>query len=173
MSEPIQYSLQHATGSVEIALKDNRFRVATQGKGLLDKLKVIDIPLADLRNFCLVPTIRAQNISGKAVGEGSGRFAYDESYDSEFIFSYLEQGKLKNKRLFVGRQDGVFQKILSALQAKRPDASLLHLDPSEAQKQIGVLSATKALTLILGLLIGLPLVGVLISVVIYGLRGSH
>ena len=62
---------------------------------------------------------------------------YDSSYDAEFIFSYLIQGKLKKKRLFVNSHHDKFIKILEQLQARRPDASLLDLPPAEAQKELG------------------------------------
>lgn len=66
MREPINYSLKHANAAVDLTVADERLIVSTRGKGLLDKLRTIDIPLSDLKNFCLVPTIGAQNIIGQA-----------------------------------------------------------------------------------------------------------
>jgi len=101
MREPINYSLKHANAAVDLTVADERLIVSTRGKGLLDKLRTIDIPLSDLKNFCLVPTIGAQNIIGQARQEKIGDFAYDYSYDAEFNFSYQGDGKLKKKRVFV------------------------------------------------------------------------
>src|SRR5215204_521144 len=70
MREPINYSLKHANAAVDLTVADER---------LIVKLRTIDIPLSDLKNFCLVPTIGAQNIIGQARQEKIGDFAYDYS----------------------------------------------------------------------------------------------
>jgi hypothetical protein len=145
--------------------------VNTQGSGLLDKLRTIDIPLSALNNFCLVPTIGAQNIIGRVGREKPGDFAYDFSYDSEFIFSYHDTGKLKKKRVFVNSHDEVFQRLLEALERNRPDASLLDLELAEAQKQIGVMPARKAVFIIIGLLVGLPVALALSMLSVMALNG--
>ena len=62
MSESIVYSLDHSTSNVNLALTDERLICKTQGKGLLDKPKTVDIPISDLKQFCLVPTISFQNL---------------------------------------------------------------------------------------------------------------
>lgn len=171
MDQPINYFLKHAHAAVDLVLTDERLIVNTQGRGLLDKLKTIDIPLSALKNFCLVQTIGAQNIVGRVSQEKPGDFAYDHSYDSEFIFSYQENGKLKKKRVFVNSRDEVFQTFLGALESSRPDASLLHLEPSEAQKQIGVMQARTAVYIIVGLLVGVPVVLALIIIITQILSG--
>ena len=96
---------------------------------------------------------------------------YDSSYDAEFIFSYTTQGKLKKKRLFVNSHDDKFAAIIEQLQTRRPAASLLDLPPAEAQKRIGVMSARKAVFLIVGLLVGLPVIGALIIILVQALSG--
>jgi hypothetical protein len=168
---PINYFLQHRNAAVDLLLTEERFIVNTRGRGLLDRLRTIDVPLSDLKNFCLVPTIPMQNIVGRVSEEKTGDFAYDHSYDSEFIFSYHDGGKLKKKRVFVNSQDEVFSRLLEALESRRPEASLLHLEPAEAQKQIGVMSARKAVFIIIGLLVGVPVVAALIMIIIQILGG--
>jgi hypothetical protein len=103
--------------------------------------------------------------------ENARDFAYDRSYDSEFIFSYQEAGKLKKKRVFVNSQDETFQRFLAALEGRRPDASLLHLEPAEAQKRIGVMSARKAVFIIIGLLVGVPVLLALMMLIYMALTG--
>ena len=171
MAEPINYFLEHTTAAVDLTLTGERLIVRTQGRGLLDKLRTIDIPLSDLKNFCLVPTIGAQNIIGRVGEENARDFAYDRSYDSEFIFSYQEAGKLKKKRVFVNSQDEMFQRFLAALESRRPEASLLHLEPAEAQKRIGVMSARKAVFILVGLLVGVPVLLALIMLIYMALTG--
>lgn len=165
MSEPITYSLDHSTSSVNLSLADERLICKTQGKGVLDKLKLIDIPLSDLKQFCLVPTISVQNL--KTYGNEG-----DYSYDSEFIFSYIANGKLTKKRVFVNSQDEPFRRFLENLQARCPNASLLHLEPAEAQKQIGTMSASKAVYIVVGLLVGIPIILTLIFIISKVLSGK-
>jgi hypothetical protein len=166
MQEAVTYSADHANGTVELTLTAERFVVKTQGKGLVDKLKTIDIPFSDLDKFCVVPTIAAQNVVG--AGPGIQR-VYDRSYDAEFIFSFRAGGKLQKKRLFVDSQDPAFERVLAALKARCPAASLLDLDPAEAQKQIGALSAGKALYLVFGVIIGVPLlIGIVVLLTKHG-----
>src|ERR1700737_2087700 len=81
MQEPINYFIDQSNGTVDLTLTRERFIAKTQGKGLIDKPRTIDIALSDLKYFCLVPTIAFQNlVSYTSVG--------DHSYDAEFIFSY-------------------------------------------------------------------------------------
>ncbi len=157
MPEPINYFLDQATGTVDLTLTEARLTTKTKGKGLLDKLRIIDIPLSDLTHFCLVPTIAPQNLVSYA-SEG------DLSYDSEFVFSYREGEQLKKKRVFVNSRDEAFKKLLENLKRECPSASLLHLEPAEAQKQIGVMASSRALYLIIGLLIGVPVLIALIVI---------
>ena len=70
MAEPIEYFLKHAHGTVDLALVDDRLIVNTQGSGLADKLRTIDIALSDLKKFCLVPTIGAQNVISRHGEDG-------------------------------------------------------------------------------------------------------
>jgi hypothetical protein len=158
MRRPINYYLDHSAATVDLTLTGERLITKTRGKGLMDKPRTIDIPLSDLKNFCLVPTIAAQNLVTSTT-------AGDRSYDSEFIFSYHDQGKLKKKRIFVNSRDKNFQGLVEDLRGKCPAASLLHLEPGEAQKQIGALSAKKALYIAIGLIVGVPLLSALIFVI--------
>jgi hypothetical protein len=162
MQEPLAYSLDHAYGTVELSLTSERFIVRTQGIGLIDKPRTIYVPLSDLKNFCLVSTIAFQNIIGRT---DRRKFVYDDTYDSEFIFSYQDHGTLKKKRVLVNRHDEMFQRLLEALGKRCPAASLLHLEPGEAQKQIGVISGSQVLYITIGVIIGVPVVSVLIFII--------
>ena len=158
MQERITYFIDQSNGTVDLTLTHERFIAKTQGKGLIDKPRTVDIPLSDLNHFCLVPTIAPQNlVSYTSVG--------DHSYDAEFIFSYREGEQLKKKRVFVNSRDESFKALLETLGRECPSASLLHLEPAEAQKQMGVLSASKTIYIIIGLLVGVPLVITLIVIV--------
>lgn len=170
MPEPINYYLKHAHGMVDLVLADDRFIVNTHGSGLIDKLRTIDISLSEIKNFCLVPTICAQNIISRHGGEG-GAYLYDRSYDAEFIFSYLDRGKLKKKRVFVNSTDETLRAILERLRTERPDASLLDLDPVEAQKQMGVMTARKGVFIIVALLVGVPVLIAAISLIVMAATG--
>jgi hypothetical protein len=163
MQPELTYSLDHTTSSLYMAMVGDRLVVDTQGKGALDKPKSIDIPLSGLKQFCLVPTIAAQNLH-------NARTPGDFSYDSEFIFSYLDGDRTKTKRVFVNSQDPQFRSVLNALATERPDASLLELDPAEAQKRMGVLSAAKTVVVILALLIGVPIAIAIIYIISLAIR---
>ena len=154
MQEPIEYSLDYASGTIGLSLTPERLTVKTQGKGLLDKPRTIAIPPSDLEKFCLVPAIVAQTIVGKT----GGSLVHDPAYDSEFIFSYRDHGRVRKKRVFVHSRDEAFQRFLKALGERCPAASLLHLEPAEAQKQIGVLSGKQGLYVVIGVIVGVPLV---------------
>ena len=169
MSNQIEYCLKHAHGTVDLVLVDDHLIVNTQGVGLADRLRTIDVELSELKKFCLVPTIGAQNVISRHGQDGEMEF--DTSYDAEFIFSYLLGTRLKKKRVFINSQNDDFQAILSELLAKRPDASLLDLPPAEAQKQIGVMSARKAVYIIVFLLVGVPVIIALIIILTQALGG--
>ncbi len=62
MPEPITYFIDQTNGTVDLALTDERLIAKTQGKGLIDKPRIVDISFADLKNFCLAPTIAPQNL---------------------------------------------------------------------------------------------------------------
>ena len=53
MQEPITYFIDQSNGTVDLTLTRERFIARTQGKGLIDKPRTIDIPLSDLKYFCL------------------------------------------------------------------------------------------------------------------------
>jgi hypothetical protein len=141
MTEPITYSLNFGMSSLNLQLTDDRF----VSKGSMQN---VDVPLSSLRNFCIVPT---KNSAG--------------AYDSELIVAWDEAGKSKSKKIYVRGSDASFQQFLAALQQKRPDASLLHLDPKSAQKQMGVLSTNKFAWIVALGIVGL----VLLLVIVVGL----
>jgi len=154
MPETVAYFLEHVHGTVELTLTVDRLTATTRGVGLADRTRTVDVALSDLRKFALVPTIAAQNL----VDHGK----YHDTYDAEFMYSYSENGKLKKKRVFVRSGDEELQAILRELERRCPAASLLGLDPDAAERQIGVVSAKKAVYLLLALLIGGPIALILI-----------
>jgi hypothetical protein len=170
MQEPINYNLKHAHGTVDLVLAEDRLVVKTQGVGLLDRLRTIDVSLSEIRKFAVVPTIGAQNIIRRSGGEGGGAL-YDRAYDAEFVFSYEDHGKLKKKRVFVNSHDDTFQNILLALGSARPDASLLGLEPGDALKQIGVMPARTAVFIIIGVIVGVPVLIAIIALIVMALNG--
>ena len=139
MTEPITYTLNVGLSKFNMALTDERF--TSRGS-----MQNVDIPLASLRNFCVVP-----------VKTDLG------TYDSQLVISWSEAGKTQAKKLCVRNTDASFQQFVQALQQKRPDASLLHLDPKVAQKQMGVLSTNK-----LAWIIGLAIVGLVLLIGLVG-----
>jgi len=141
MTEPITYSLNFGMSNLNLQLTDDRF----VSKGSMQNVYV---PLSSLRKFCIVPT---KNSAG--------------AYDSELIVAWDEAGKSKSKKIYVRGSDASFQQFLAALQQKRPDASLLHLDPKSAQKQMGVLSTNKFAWIVALGIVGL----VLLLVIVVGL----
>lgn len=159
MEQPITYFIDQSNGTVDLTLTNERLIAKTQGKGLIDKPRTVDIPLSDLEHFCVVPTIAPQNLASySSMG--------DHSYDAEFIFSYRVGEQLKKKRgVFVNSRDESFKMLLDNLASKCPRASLMHLGPAEAQKQMGVLSATKTIYIIVGLLVGLAMLIALIVII--------
>src|SRR5580765_3074706 len=107
MPNQIEYSLKHAHGMVDLVLVDDHLIVNTQGVGLADRLRTIDVELSQLKNFCLVPTISAQNVISRHGQDGEMEF--DTSYNAEFIFSYSLGNRLKKKRVFVNSHNDNFQ----------------------------------------------------------------
>ncbi len=160
MDDAIIYTLDHAIRKLEINLMPGRFVVNTQGKGLLDRPRTIDIPLTSLEHFTVVPTIYAQHI---VAGTHVENAVTDNSYDSEFIFTFRDADKRNSKRVFVNSQTFEFIVLLNELKRVRPDANLTHLVPAEALQQMGVLSASSGVKLVIGLLIGIPILAVLIG----------
>lgn len=137
MGEPITYTLSFGVTKLNLTLMDDRF----VSRGSMQNL---DIPLSSLRYFCVSPVYNQVN-----------------TYDSELIVSWDEGGKTKSKKIYVRQTDQSFQDFIGALQQKRPDASLLHMNPKEAQKQMGVTSTNK-----LAWIIGLAIVGVILLIVV-------
>jgi len=168
MAERIEYFLKHAHGTVNLSIVDDHLIVNTQGVGIADRLRTIDLPLSDLKKFCLVPTIGAQNLVSR---HADGEMEFDQTYDSELIFSYAVGRKLKKKRVFVNSQNDNLQSILEQMKARRPDASLLELPPAAAQKQIGATSARTAVFMIVGLLVGVPVIAAIVIILTQVLSG--
>lgn len=139
MGEPVTYTLNFGMTKLNLALTDDRFT----SKGSMQNL---DIPVSSLRHFCMVPC--KSNVG---------------TYDSELIVSWDQAGKTKSKKIYVRGSDVSLQQFLQALQQRRPDASLLHLDPKSAQKQMGVLGTNK-----MAWIIALGIVGVLFLIGIVG-----
>lgn len=154
MGERFSYSIDSATASADLTLENGRFAAETCGKGLADRPKRIDIALADLTQFCLAPIVGAQRIVS--------RDNPTVNFDSEFIFSYRADDRVRQKRVFVDSDDPRFAALLDRLREARPDASLLHLDPQAAQKRMGAPSASTTVKVIMGLLIGVPVIIALI-----------
>lgn len=155
MQEPLHYFLDHSSATVNLTLTDRQFIAETQGKGVLDKPRHINILISSIKKFCLVATNKVKNLN-------NARSAGDYSYDSEFIFLYPDGQKMKTKRIFVNSHDENFVTLLNELKYKQPDASLLHLSQEEALKQIGVTSASKTIRIFLWLFVGIPVIVLLI-----------
>ena len=137
MVEPITYTLSFGVTKLNLMLTDDKF--VSRGS-----MQNVDIPLSSLRYFCVSPVTNNVN-----------------TYDSELIVSWDEAGTSRSKKIYVRQSDQSFQDFLRALQQKRPDASLLHLKPKDAQKQMGVTSTKK-----LAWIIALAIVGVIILIVV-------
>lgn len=150
MAYPLVYRLTHSTGSVDLSVTAERFVLKTQGTGLADRPRTVDIAIADLKYFCLTPTTRAQTPSDAAL------------IDAEFIFSFVVAGKSTKRRFFVAAADPAMRELVSALRELRPDASLLELAPREAYRKVGVLSPQQGARVVLAVIFGLPLVGLLV-----------
>jgi len=164
MIQPLAYRLSHSTGTVDLALTGDRFVVATRGNGLADKPRTIDVAVSDLRHFCLTPTTAVQNTSGTRANR-----VIDTARDAELIFSWVDAGRLKKKRVFVAASDPALVALVSTLQMLRPDASLLDLPPRDAYAKIGVLSPQQGVLIVLAVLIGLPMLAVLVWLAIRAL----
>jgi len=139
MPEPITYTLSYGATKLNLALTDDRF----VSKGSMQN---VDIPLSALRHFCVAP---AKSDLGGA-------------YDSELVLSWDEAGKAKSKKLYVRNTDVSFKQFLSALEQRRPEASLLRLDPAAAQKQMGVTSTKKLAWIITLSLVAIILLAALV-----------
>jgi hypothetical protein len=144
MTEPITYVLSYGMAKLVLTLTNDRF----VSKGSMQN---VDIPLSGLRHFCVSPVVNDLN-----------------TYDSQLVVSWDGAGKTESKKIYVRQTDASFQQFLAALQQWRPDASLLHLPPAEAQKQMGVMSTNK-----MAWIIALGIVAaVLIVALIFILKGN-
>lgn len=151
--EPIVYRLEHSTATVELALDGDRFHVGTCGVGLIDKPKIHAVATSDVSAFAIVPTIGAQNMVRRSAGESP----YDTSYDAELLLVLRVDGSQVKRRMFVNSQHPEFRRLMAGLVERCPTASLLHLEPAAARKQMGFASPMTAVFVILFMLIGLPI----------------
>lgn len=158
---PISYVLEHPAGTVELVLYPDRLVIGSTGRGLLDRARRTDVALADLAAFAVVPTIAAQHVTLNRDPAGDAACA---AYDAEFCVAFRTPGGTKTRRVFAARGDAVFGQLLAALVAARPDASLLGLDPADAQRRMGILSAARAVVIVVALLIGVPVLVSLLAV---------
>ena len=168
MPEPIVYSRDHDRWATEIRLTDDRLEVTLAGKGLIDKPRTLAIPVADLKNYALVPTVQIQHVQGGRLHNP----ITDHSYDAELFLSWTTAGKVKKKRTFVAAQDAQFKAILEALKSRRPDASLLDLNSDDAHRRMGFITAKQTVRIIVLLLVGLPVLGAATILLIQYLNGS-
>ena len=141
MAPPLFYKLEFGLASLELTLSDDRL----VSKGPMSNL---DIPVLAVRHFCVA-----------ALPDG------DQAYDAQLIVAYEDPGgKQKSKKLNVRAVDSAFQSLLAELVRRRPDASLIHLDPSAAQSKMGVLSTTRlAWIIVLGGLAALLALGAILK----------
>jgi hypothetical protein len=162
MDDSLTYILDHSISRVEINLLPGRLVVNTQGKGALDRLRTIDITLSALEHFTVVPTVLIQNVIH---ARHRTEVLVDDSYNAEFIFTYRNGNKLKKKRVFVNRLAPEFQLLLQELERARPDASLTRIDPAEALKKMGVMTASSAVKVVVGLLVVVPILAAVLAII--------
>ena len=168
MIETYSYTRNHDRWTTTLKLDTLGLDISTEGKGLLDKRRSIRIPFDTLRNFAVVPTVAIQHVQG-------GRLhapITDYSYDSELFLTWTSEGKLRKKRTFVDARSETFQGIVRSLKEQRPDASLLDVTPDEAHKRMGFITARQTVWIIVGLLVGLPILGAAIILLVLGLTGG-
>lgn len=168
MQPLIRYQLDHSLGTVQLTLYKDRLTVKTQGGGVVDRPRKVDLELSVLEHFCLVPVIGIQRLQNF---KSSG----DQRYNAEFVFSFRAKGQLKISRVFVNAEDPLFGRFLDALERSsldlNPAASLMHLDPAAALKKIGARSASGTVRLLLAVFIGVPVLLAIIFI-IYKITGS-
>ncbi|MFN0058752.1 MAG: hypothetical protein ACKVX7_09885 [Planctomycetota bacterium] len=162
------YSVDHARFAIVIRLTEALLVVETHGKALLDKPKKFEIPLADLLLFAVVPTAPIQNV----VGGSKPHQQIDNSYDAELLLAANNNGVREKHRVFVDSQSAAFCEILTTLTNRRPDASLLGIGTDEAYRRIGVLGPSQAVWIVVGVLVGLPILGTIIMLLVAYLKGS-
>lgn len=163
--EIFSYTRHHDRWTTTLKLDPQGIEICTQGRGLLDRRKSVRIPLKNLTNFALVPTVAIQHVQGGKLHNP----VTDFSYDSELFLSWTtSEGKAKKKRLFVDARSDTFQGILRCLREQRPDASL---SPEDAHRRMGFLTPRQTVWIIVGLLVGLPVLGAGIILLVAGLTG--
>jgi hypothetical protein len=122
MSQPISYELGFTSWTrMVLTLHEDRLVCERPGRKL-------EAPLSAIRHFCLEP--QALMVSGQA-------------WDAVLFLAVERDGKKKIERITVAMNAPGFRRVLDALAKKRPDASLLHLPPKEALRQMGVWSTLK------------------------------
>lgn len=137
MTELATYKLDYGLASLVLTLSNDRFTSKAP-------MQNVDIPVSALKHFCVVPVPND----------------YSGSYNAQLVISFDEGGRQRTKKIQVRTTDSTFVAFVTALGTRRPDASLLHLDPAAAQKQMGVLSTAK-----LGWIIGLAILGAVLAAV--------
>lgn len=157
--QPIVYRIEHSSATVELALDFEHLHIGTCGRGLIDKPKIHAVRPADVSAFAVVPTIGAQNLVRR---QGNGE-QYDTSYDAELMVVFRQDGVTVKRRMFVNSQHPDFQRLLGALTQRSPAASLLHLEPAVARKQMGFASPKTAVFVIVFVLVGLPILIAMIA----------
>jgi hypothetical protein len=140
-----------ANNTVTIVVTADRFRIDSCGSGLLDRPRTIDVQLADLAAFAVVPA---------AFGQTMGR----ATFDAELLIAYRVGDKTKRRRVFANAQDPAFQRVLDRLAANCPNASLLNVAPTEAYRRIGVVSPVTTFRIVFGVLFGIPVLIALLAV---------
>lgn len=154
MEDPLTYRLEHANGTVDLALDGRKLSIRSSGNGLLDRPRSLELELSEVRQFYVAGAIGAQTV----VQRVNRQLVTDPSFNSEFLVTYERGGRVGQRRVFVDAADPGFQRLRNALAAARPDADLQQLDAGEAFKQMGMLAPTTALRWIIGLLVGVPVV---------------
>ncbi len=154
MDQPLTYRLEHANGTVDLALDGRRLIIRSHGNGLLDRPRSLELDLSEIRHFYVAGAIGAATV----VQRVNRQLVTDPSFDSELLVTYHHVGRSGQRRVFVDAADPRFQALRNALAAARPDADLKHLDPGAAYKQMGILAPASAVSWIIGLLVGVPVV---------------
>ncbi len=152
MDTPLRYSLEHANGTVNLTLASDRLVVHSQGYGLIDRPRTLELELKDLRQFYVTGVIAAQT----AVQRVNRETIHDATFNSELLLAFEQGGRVARRRIFVDADDAAFKALYAGLEAARPDASLASLEPAEALKRMGMVAPSDALRWIIGLIVGIP-----------------
>jgi hypothetical protein len=124
MSEAVTYVIVAGLSGAKqiLSVTDDRFSAQAP-------LVKIDTPLSAIRHYCIEPIETA-------------------THDACLVMTWDQDGKTRSKKIPIKRSEKSFEDFLAALLAKRPDASLLDIDYSQALKQMGVMSTKKLAGLI-------------------------